>query len=236
MSTDRPRRPALLGPAAISSTPGGVDPAERSRAAQTTAWLLVEGARSADDQQVADRVTRLAEEHGLELLADLWADSPPDSLPGALWRLYVLRSWVQADPVAASRQFSEGRLRTPVLEVVAGVADPPGPQQVVEMLDAVLTGVSRGDLAVTLERAAAFARVVAAGRAELSVELAGSGGALGGPAEGREDADHGPDDEHELVRSAARLLRTAEQLEAAARRWRAGQLGEPAVDDDRPVD
>ena len=83
-----------------------------------------------------------------------------------------------------------------------------------QMLDDVLTGVSRGDFAVTLERAAAFARIVAAGRAELSADLADV-----------------PDDEgerryaeHDLVRSAGRLLRTAEQLESGARRWRSGQM------------
>jgi hypothetical protein len=36
-------------------------------------------------------------------------------------------------------------------------------------------------------------------------------------------ADEG-DDEHALVRSAARLLRTAEQLEAAADHWRQGRM------------
>ncbi|GAB2676889.1 hypothetical protein [Thalassiella azotivora] len=214
MSTDapgphRPRRPTLLGPAALDSAAGGADPAERARAAHTTAWLLVEGARSSDDQQVVDRVVDLADEHGLELLADLWADSPADSLPGVLWRLYVLRAWVEADPVGASREFAEGRRRTPVLEVVAGVADPPGPEQVRQMLADVLTGVSRGDLAVTMERAAAFARIVSAGRAELTAEAAPApSGASPGAS----------------VRSAARMLRTAEQLEHAADRYRQGRL------------
>ncbi len=214
MSTDRPRRPALLGPAALSHTPGGVDPAERAKAAHTTAWVLVEGARATDDPQVAERVMRLADEHGLELLADLWSDSSADSLPGALWRLYALRSWVRADPGGAAHQFSAGRRATPVLEVVAGVAEPQGPEQVVQMLDDVLTGVSRGDFAITLERAAAFARVVAAGRAEMSTDLADL----------PSDPTNEGDDERALVRSAARLLRTAEQLEAAADHWRQGRI------------
>lgn len=220
----------MLGPAALSSLAGeGPDPAERARAAHTTAWLLVEGARATADREVVDRVLHLADEHGLELLADLWSDSPPESLPGALWRLYALRSWVHADPAGAAHQFTEGRLRTPVLEVVAGVADPPGPDQVRDMLDAVLTGVSSGDLAVTLERAAAFARIVAVGRVEQAFEpvdvasqtrTAGaarrSGSALSD--EASEDAAS------RLTQSAGRLLRTAEQLEVAAQRWRSGQL------------
>ena len=220
----------MLGPAALSTLAGGgPDPADRARAAHTTALLLVEGARATADREVADRVLHLADEHGLELLADLWSDSPPDSLPGALWRLYALRSWVHADPAGAAHQFTEGRLRAPVLEVVAGVADPPGPDQVRDMLDAVLTGVSSGDLAVTLERAAAFARIVAVGRVEQAYEPVdvGSQTRTAGPARRSGEAlrDEATEDAaSRLTQSAGRLLRTAEQLEVAAQRWRSGQL------------
>lgn len=201
---DRPRRPAYLETAALDALRGGGDPAEREESAQATARLLVQGARSAQDADVASRLVALADEHGLEVLAQLWADAPPDSLAGALWRLYALRQWVHADPLGASRQFAEGRRRAPVLEAVAGVADPPGPDEVRALVDAVLRGVARGDVATTLERAAAFARVVAVGRAALAADA---------PAErvGAEGAEG-----EEGTRSAVRLVRTAEHLEAAA--------------------
>lgn len=195
---DRPRRPTLLGPAALASVAGTDDPATREEAAHTSARLLVHGARSADDAEVVERVVRLADEHGLDLLAELWAGAPADSLAGTLWRLYALRQWVHADPAGASVEYRVGRCRAPVLEAVAGVADPPGPEEVVALVDAVLRGMASGDLATTLERAAAFARIVSAGRAEI-VEPGGVG-------------------------SAARLQRTAEQLEHAAARWREGGL------------
>jgi len=190
---------------------GGDDPAEREEAAQTTARLLVQGVRESQDAAVLERVVGLADEHGLELVAQLWSDSPADSLPGALWRLYALRAWVHRDPAAAAAEFDEGRRRTPVLEVVAGGADPPGPDQVREMVDAVLTGLGRGDLGVTLERAAAFARIVAIGRAH------GAG----------TSARFGPTVDEDVTAetlSAARLVRTAEQLETAAARWRLDEL------------
>ncbi|MFZ5869723.1 MAG: hypothetical protein ACOYXW_04215 [Actinomycetota bacterium] len=203
-------RPALLSSEVLEELQGGSgDPALREEAAHTTARLLVEGARDERDADVAARIVRLADEYGLEPLADLWSDSPADSLPGALWRLYALRQWVHADPQAAARQFAEGRRRAPVLHAVAGVADPPGPDQVRELVDAVLSGVARGDVATTFERAAAFARVVAVGRAHLAGETVGAT-ALGDA--GREGSD--------LTMSAARLVRTAEQLESAARRHR----------------
>ena len=209
MEHHTPRRPTLLGPAALGTVPGGQDPAAREEAAHTTARLLVDGARSSQDAEIAARLVELAAEHGLELLADLWADSPAESLPGTLWRLYALQAWVRADPAAAAHQFTQGRRRTPVLEVVAGVADPPGPEQVRTLLDAVLLGLSSGDLATTLERAAAFARIVAVGRADIAAD---------------DDAGHAEDRASQLTHSAARLVRTAEQLEASAVRWRAGAL------------
>ncbi len=205
-SSRRYHRPTLLGPAAMDTRPDGLEPRERQEAAHSTARLLVLGARERDDPETVRRLLALTDDHGLDLLAQLWSDAPPESLPGALWRLYALRDWVHRDPAAASREFHDGRRSAPVHEVVAGVADPPGPEQVREMADAVLTGVYTGDFAVALERAAAFARVVAVGRAHL--------------------ADHVVDDEPDPTRSAARLVRTAEQLEAAARAWRDGHLQE----------
>lgn len=198
---ERPRRPALLGPAALDAISAGGDPAQRQEIAQTTARLLVDGARSAEDEAVVSRLISLADTHGLEVLAELWADAPPETLAGALWRLYLLRQWVHQDPGAASREFEQGRRSAPVAEVVAGVAEPPGPDEVRELADAVLRGVVRGDVATTFERAAAFARVVAAGRAE-------------------SHAGAGADAESPRL-AAVRLVRTAEQLEAAAaaHRW-----------------
>jgi hypothetical protein len=187
----------MPGDAAFDALPGGEDPALRAEVAHRTAAALVRGARSQLDEAVVERIVRLADEQGLDTVADLWASAPPDSLPGALWRLYLLRSWVQADPAAAAREFAAGRRHAPVHEVVAGVVDPPGPVQVRELTDTVLRGVATGDFSTTLHRAAAFTRIVASGRAELP--------------------DGDPD-------AAARLVTLADQLESAAHAERAGLL------------
>ena len=129
--------------------------------------------------------------------ADLWSGSAADSLAGSLWRLYLLRSWVYADPAGAAREFEAGRRHTPVHEVVAGVVLPPGPDEVRRLADLVLRGVVRGDFADTLFRAAAFARVVAAGRAHLGAGDAGTTA-------------------YDSDLSASRLITMAEQLEQAA--------------------
>lgn len=196
MNSARFHRPALPGGAKFESLPGHDDPATRLETGARIARLLVSGCRNGSDAAVIDRVVSLADEHGLDLIADLWQQAPAESLAGALWRLYVLRAGIRADPLQASREFDTGRHHAPVAEVVAGVVEPPGPREVVHLADTVLRGVVAGDLPVTLERAAAFARIVALGRVE-----------LGGDA-----------------RSAARLVTTAGQLEATARLERDGEL------------
>jgi hypothetical protein len=205
--TPRHRRPALPGAHHFDDIVGDVDPSTRSDAADRCATLLVRGARNSDDEQVVARVIRLADTEGLEALADLWAGSPADSLAGCLWRLYLLRTWVYADPESAAREFDLGRRLSPVHEAVAGVVDPPGPDEVRHLADLVLRGVARGDFADTLWRAAAFARVVAAGRAAADRSHDPSGRAA-------YDADL----------SAAKLTTMAEQLEQAARLEIDGQL------------
>jgi hypothetical protein len=202
--TPRHHRPALPGAQHFAALPGDVDPASRSEAADRCATLLVRGARDHADEALVARVVSLADTEGLDTLADLWSGSPGDSLAGCLWRLYLLRSWVYADPAGAAREFDAGRTHTPVHEVVAGVVEPPGPDEVRQLVDLVLRGVARGDFADTLWRAAAFARVVAAGRAHLEPV---------------------PDQAYPADLRAAKLVTMAEQLENAARLETAGQLG-----------
>lgn len=185
----------LPGAGHFEALTGDVDPAARTEAADRCATLLVRGAHDTHDEEVVARVVHLADSEGLDTLADLWSGSPADSLAGCLWRLFLLRSWVYADPAAAAREFDAGRRHTPVHEVVAGVVDPPGPDEVRQLTDVVLRGVVQGDFADTLYRAAAFARVVAAGRAHAGAGPAGTG--------------------YDSDLSAARLLTLAEQLEHA---------------------
>ncbi|MDF1604031.1 hypothetical protein [Nocardioides sp. YIM 152315] len=167
--TDRQHhRPMTPGSNFFEALTGGADPALVSEAADRAAHLLVRGARGSDDAAVAERVLRLADSEGIETIAEVWSGAPADSLAGCLWRLYLLRSWVYADPVAVSREFEAGQRGAPVARVVAGVAEPPGPEQLRAMIDAVLRGIAGSDFADVLLRAAAFARVVATGRAALS--------------------------------------------------------------------
>ncbi|PUA82397.1 hypothetical protein [Nocardioides currus] len=167
--SDAPRhhRPRVPGAAFFEELTGGADPAEVREAGDLAATILVRGARGTTDEAMTERVLHLADTEGLETLAEVWSGAPADTLAGCLWRLYVLRAWVHRSPAQAAREYDAGLAGAPVARVVAGVADPPGPDEVKTMIDAVLRGIV-GDFAVTLLRAAAFARVVATGRASAS--------------------------------------------------------------------
>jgi hypothetical protein len=155
------------GAAFFEDITGGADPAAIREAGDLAATLLVRGAQGTDDDGLAERVLHLADTEGLETLADVWSGAPADTLAGCLWRLYVLRAWVHRAPSVVAAEYDAGYERAQVARVVAGVADPPGPEELKAMVDQVLRGIAGGDFAVTLLRAAAFARVVAAGRAVL---------------------------------------------------------------------
>lgn len=194
----RPRRPSFRDPAALEALGEPSDPIGALHAAHETAAVLVRTGRAAADPAVTERLVALVDEIGLATLADLWSTRPARSLPGALWRLYVLREGVRADPTAMAREYAAGIRFTEANHVVAG-AEPPGPDEVLATADAILRGVFTGDLAVALERAAAFCQVVAAGRADVGEGI--------------------PE-----LRQAGRMQDLAADLAAAAGLWRAGDL------------
>ncbi len=204
----RPRRPAMLDPQEADELPGALDPALRNEIAHTTAAALVHQGRATADPEVVARLVALVETEGLDVVAALWADSAPATLPGALWRLYVLREWVRRDPGTVADRYRQGTAAVPVHDVVAGVADAPGPADVRAVADAVLSGVYTGDLAVALERAGAFCRVLAAGAALDADRL--------------DEVD--PKGATRMTFGASALLRTAEELEHAAQLWRGDRL------------
>ena len=193
--------------------PESLDPARVTEVAHETAAVIVKTGRAANDPELTSKLVALVDDLGLSTLAELWADRPARSLPGALWRLYALREWVRRDPVGASSDYAAGIRYADVPHVVAGVAEPTGPAEMQQLVDAILTGVFDRDLAIALDRACGFCRVVAAGRAARA-----------------NDADANDDDAIDPLwgvthtRRAASLLTTGDDLEACARLWRQGDL------------
>lgn len=196
----RPHRPGLYADlTGFIDAAGGVTPESRAEIAAATAAVVVQAGRNAEGgapDRDGQRFVALADEVGLDTLAALWRDADPVSLPGALWTLYLLRQWCRTDPEDVTRLWRAGEPLAAADAAVAGVASYADAADIERVADAVLGGVYRGDLAVALERAAAFFRVVATGRR--AAEL------------GADRAD--------------RNERAALSLTEAARRWRAGTL------------
>lgn len=197
-ASQRPHRPVVRDPGLLEALGQGSDPIGELHAAHETAAVLLHVGRAASDPAVTARLVALVEEIGLSTVADLWAARPARSLPGALWRLYLLREWMITDAPGVAREYAAGIRFTEPNHVVAGI-EPPGPDEVRRAADAILRGVFTGDFAVALERAAAFCHVVASGRGDLA---------------------RGVDD----LGRAGRLQQVARDLVACARLWRAGEL------------
>lgn len=196
--TPKPHRPSFRDPSTLEVLGERSDPIAALHTAHETAAVLLRRGRATDDPEVTARLVAITDEIGLETLTELWAGRPARSLPGALWRLYLLREWVGLDPAGAAREYTAGIRFTEPNHAVAGV-DPPGPDEVRSMADEILQGAFTGDFAIALERAAAFCLVVSAGRANISE---GPGTAL----------------------QAGRLQTMAHDLTACAALWRTGAL------------
>lgn len=159
MTHDRLQGSAGADPADIV-----IDPAEKSAIAHQTAQLFIGyGVKDGDAERV-EKLVAFAHDNGLDTVAELWASAHPISLPGALWRLYLLQAALRDNPADFSTVFSLGVEDLNTIDAaVVGAPDPLSPQDFLAVLDDILRGGFRGDLALALERAAAMSRAISAG-------------------------------------------------------------------------
>lgn len=207
--TDEFHKPTQYSGDKFDEFEGGEDPAQIMRLAHDTAAALVNRARESDDPAVIDRLVAYTDEHGLDALAELWARSSARSLPGALWRIYLMRLVIRQDPEGTSFLFQRGtEVLASIDTLVAGAPMPTGPDEITTLADEILRGLFRGDFATALDRAAAFCRVTAAGCSSVA-----------------DDADlTNAERATELTTRALRFTQTAEEFTSCARLHRAGSL------------
>ena len=199
------RRPAELFDRRFAAE----DPAEVSRVAHSTAHALLARAREDPNGEVVDRLVAFTAEHGIDDIAELWSRSPSRSLPGTLWRLYLIQLMIHDDPHTAALLYERGRVEIASADpVVAGAPTPAGPDELVDLVDTILRGLFQGDFAVALDRAAAFCRVEASGASHLADDY-----------EATE-----PERASALTTRALRLADYASDLTACAALWRRESL------------
>jgi hypothetical protein len=202
-------KPALFGGREFEAYAGGDDPAALRRVAHESAHALLARVRASGDAGVLERVVNFTDEHGIDALAELWARSAARTLPGALWRIYLVRLMIRDDPEGVGLLFQRGTEVLPTIDVlVAGASIPVGPGEVIDVADRILRGVFDGDLALALDRAAAFCRVTAAGAVSVADDYETTG----------------PERATDLTTRALRLSTIAEELGSAARLARSDAL------------
>lgn len=202
----RPRRvPGWL----FDALPGAADPAESSQLAHRTAEALLTRVRADPQPGVIERLVSFTQDHGIEAVAELWSGARPCSLPGALWRIYLLHTVAVRSAEECSYLYRRGVESVRGIDpVVAGAELPTGPEELVALTTLILRGVFDGDFAVALERAAAYCRVVSVGCTVFADDL--------------EVGD--PDHSSSLTTRALRYSTIGQELSESATLWREGVL------------
>ena len=213
-------RPARLDPETAEQLEGSADTAVASELAHRAAQALIggfPGTEVGDDPITRSGVVAAVAANGVDDIAELWADSPATTLPGALWRLFLVREWIRRDPELVARRYATvvdlteaDDAATARLEAALGEARPVlAPTGLRERLDVLLAGDVEGsvtEIAPLLSATAGFLRALAAGSS---------------PAWFEDDTDELAD--RVTCRDSA-LLATADELTDSARRAAAGLL------------
>ena len=205
--SNTPRRPAMLDAARAETIIGDEDPASLAAVAHTAAWALMGISEDTFNDEDVARLRETVRARGIDTIAHVWSRSPEFTLPGALWRLYLLHEWYHRDPHLVEARYADGS-RAPIIQgLEAPVALRPL-HLIMDEIDALMRGdLTDDDLEDVLAQASRAMRVLAAGEA----------GALW-----IED----PTDPlaHRVTMRHSALLATADELDTAAREASVGTL------------
>ncbi len=162
--TKRPHKPVTMPPWRVEASEDSDDamwrshPERKAELAKDTALLII--GRVSDvplPEDMAARIREFVDEGGLDDLAHVWADSPPGSLPGALWRLYRVREQILAQPDDVARLVSRGLATLDTIDpIIAGLDTPITTSSVLTLIDTVFFGAFEGDVADALSRVGAL--------------------------------------------------------------------------------
>ena len=99
----RPSRPGQLDQMMADNIAGGADPAQINEMSHASAAALLDRVHHTQDAALVERVLTLVDREGVDVIAELWSHAEPDSLPGILWRLYLLRTWMRKNRESIAR-------------------------------------------------------------------------------------------------------------------------------------
>lgn len=232
MSAARFHRPIKFSTEKFERFHGSTSPEDLTAAAQASARAILARGRANEDPSVTKRLVHFTDEFGIEAIAQLWAQAAPLTVAGALWRIYALRGIIRANAPLMSYYYERGMHSSYLAQALAGVPSPPTAQEICSTVDAILAGAYTGDFDISLERFAAFCRVLSLGQDDIGLELrhgqslADHRGNISEPLHlpSAEVKAEGANRAQRLRTAARKLMGTAQELEGAAALWRAGSL------------
>ena len=217
LGASRPARPAQMDPAVVDHLESGVDPQEVNEMAHVSATALLHRVHQTQNPQIVHRVLTLVDTEGVDIIASLWSHCEPESLPGILWRLYLLRTWMHRNKASISLLWQLGEPEATSASAIAGVDQTPNEADIARIADSILSGAFTGDFAVALERAYAFTDVIAHGLHVRAQQLIREAKLNGTAEDGRTPAA-------KLLHTSGNLMTTSQDFMHGANLWRRGKL------------
>lgn len=104
------RRPAQLTPDQVELLEGDTNTEARLELAHATAAALVPSRNRSFEPADRERVLAVIDAEGIDAVAESWVDAPELSLPGVLWRGYLLREWIRRYPDVVTHRYTAARV------------------------------------------------------------------------------------------------------------------------------
>lgn len=163
MSTRKaPRRPAMLDAEQAENIPGAEDAASSSEVAHLVAQTLL-GIEKESDENV-QRLRQLLESGGIDTVSELWSTSPASTLPGTLWRLYLVYQWYLRNPQLVNERFQQGLAALDIGDIFSREHSDKSVAALMDKLAALWQAqTSIAELAPLLDRVSDFLQVLASG-------------------------------------------------------------------------
>ena len=163
MSTRKaPRRPAMLDAEQAENIPGAEDAASSSEVAHLVAQTLL-GIEKESDENV-QRLRQLLESGGIDTVSELWSTSPVSTLPGTLWRLYLVYQWYLRNPQLVNERFQQGLAALDIGDIFSREHSDKSVANLMDKLAALWQAqTSIAELAPLLDRVSDFLQVLASG-------------------------------------------------------------------------
>ena len=163
MSTRKaPRRPAMLDAEQAENIPSAEDAASSSEVAHLVAQTLL-GIEKESDENV-QRLRQLLESGGIDTVSELWSTSPASTLPGTLWRLYLVYQWYLRNPQLVNERFQQGLAAVDIGDIFSREHSDKSVANLMDKLAALWQAqTSIAELAPLLDRVSDFLQVLASG-------------------------------------------------------------------------